>query len=240
MVLWGTIVNAFAIIGGALLGNYLTKINEGMRQTVMQGIGMAVSLLGIMMALKTANFLILILSLVLGGILGELLRVEDRLNQLGVWIEKKVGSKGNSNIATGFVTATLVYCIGAMAILGAMDSGLRHNHDILYTKSMLDGFSAIIFSSTLGIGVMFSAVPVFLYEGIIAIASTFISSFISTNMLNQMIGEVTAVGGILILGIGINIMEIKRINVANLLPAIFISAIAVPIISKLTVLFHFS
>jgi uncharacterized protein len=239
MVLWGTIINAVAIICGALLGSVFTRISDGIRTTVMQGIGIAVGILGLTMALKTENFLVLIFSLVIGGVIGELIRIDYWLNQIGQWLENKVGGKGKGkgSIATGFVSATLVYCVGAMAILGAMDSGLRQNHDILYTKSMLDGFSAIIFTSTLGIGVMFSAIPVFLYQGLIALASTFISLLVSQEMLNAIIAEITAVGGILIVGIGINILEVKKINVANLLPAIVIAALMVPIIVKFSVYF---
>jgi uncharacterized membrane protein YqgA involved in biofilm formation len=199
------------------------------------------------MALKSNNFLIVIISLVLGGILGEWLRLEFRLQQLGKWLEKQVGkgsvkTAGQSSIAEGFVTATLVFCIGAMAIIGSIDSGLRHDHGILYTKSMLDGFSSIIFASTLGIGVIFSAVPVLLYQGAIAVAATFITLMISDASLNAIIVEVTAVGGILILGIGINILLIKKINVANLLPSLLIAAIAVPVNKQvsdwLTTWFH--
>lgn len=234
MVLWGTIINAIAIICGSLLGSVFNRISEGIKTTVMQGIGLAVSILGISMALKTENILILIFSLVLGGVLGEILRVNDKLEKFGQWIETKVGKRVKGNISTGFVTATLVYCVGAMAILGAMDSGLRLNHDILYTKSMLDGFSAIIFSSTLGIGVIFSAIPVFIYQGMIALGSTFITLFVSQEMLEAIIKEITAVGGILIIGIGINILEIKKINVANLLPAILITVIMVPLIAVIS------
>ena len=200
----------------------------------MQGIGIVVCVLGVSMGLKTENMLIPIFSLVLGGILGELFHVSDKLERLGIWIEGIVGKGGKGNIATGFVTATLVYCVGAMGILGAMDSGLRLNHDILYTKSILDGFTAVIFTSTLGIGVAFSAIPVFLYQGLIALASTFISSVISQDMLTAIIQEVTAVGGILIIGIGINILELKKINVANLLPAILFAVMLVPLISKIS------
>ncbi|MEW9671672.1 DUF554 domain-containing protein [Ammoniphilus sp. 3BR4] len=237
MVLWGTIINAVAIICGALLGSVFSRISDGIRTTVMQGIGIAVGLLGLTMALKTENFLVLIFSIVLGGVLGELMRIDHWLNELGQWLERKIGGKAKGNIANGFVTATLVYCVGAMAILGAMDSGLRQNHDILYTKSLLDGFSAIIFTSTLGIGVMFSAIPVFLYQGVIAVASTFISLLLSKEMLDAIISEITAVGGILIIGIGINILEVKKVNVANLLPAIIIAALMVPFLTKVSSLF---
>jgi uncharacterized membrane protein YqgA involved in biofilm formation len=234
MALWGTIINALAIIIGGLIGSGLPRISEGIRKTVMQGLGLAIAVLGMTMAFKSANFLIVIISLVLGGIIGEFLKIELRLQQLGDWLERTVkGGKpsnpGKGSIAEGFVTATLVYCIGAMAILGAIDSGLRFNHDILYTKSMLDGISAIIFASTLGIGVIFSAVPVFLYQGIIALSATLITLLVNASDLTTAIANVTAVGGVLIIGIGLNILEIKRIHVANLLPSILIAAVSVPI-----------
>ena len=237
MVLWGTIVNAIAIIVGGLIGFVLPRISEGMSKTVMQGLGLAVAVLGITMTFKSTNFLIVIVSLVLGGIIGELMKIEYRLQQLGNWLEKTVrrGEKSSPNknsIAEGFITATLVYCIGSMAILGSIDSGLRHNHDILYTKSILDGVSAIIFASSLGFGVILSAIPVFLYQGAIAICATFITLFMSTADLNNIIAEVTAVGGVLVVGIGLNILEIKRINVANLLPSIFIASVSVPLVQQ--------
>lgn len=231
MALWGTIVNALAIIAGGLLGSSLPKLADGIRTTVMQGLGMATVVLGISMSLKTENILIAVVSLVVGGIVGEWLKIDHMLQIVGVRLEKIVGSRLKGNIATGFVTATLVYCIGAMAILGAIDGGLRHNHEILYTKAALDGFTSVIFSSTLGIGVMFSAIPVFLYQGLIALSATWITHFLSESLLNGVIREVTAVGGILIIGIGLNILEIKKINVANLLPSLMIAAIAVLVIS---------
>lgn len=235
MILLGTLVNAVAIIAGALLGRLLSGIPDSIRRTVMQGIGLAVVLLGIKMSLGTENFLLVILSIVIGSILGELMRIESGLNQLGQWLERRIGGK-QGDIATGFVTATLVYCIGAMAVLGSMDSGLRNNHEILYTKAMLDGFSAIIFSSTLGIGVLFSAVPVFVYQGAIALLSTQIYNFVSQETLNAMLVEVTAVGGLMIIAIGINILELKKINVANMLPALVIAAIGVPVVNWLSAL----
>ncbi|CAM5798078.1 MULTISPECIES: DUF554 domain-containing protein [Brevibacillus] len=237
MILLGTLVNAIAIIAGALLGRLLSGIPESIRKTVMQGIGLAIVLLGIKMSLETQNFLLVILSIVIGSILGELIGIESGLNKLGQWLESKMGGRSQGSIATGFVTTTLVYCIGAMAVLGAMDSGLRNNHEILYTKAMLDGFSAIIFSSTLGIGVLFSAVPVFLYQGAIALLSTQIYNFVSQETLDAMLVEVTAVGGLMIIAIGINILELKKINVANMLPALVIAAIGVPIVRWLAVWF---
>ena len=234
MVLWGTIVNGAAILAGGTLGLVLPKLSQGIKTTVMQGIGLAVAIQGVMMAMKTSNLLIVIGSLVIGGILGELLRIEDGLNRVGAWLERTIGARAPGKVAAGFVSTTLLYCVGAMAILGAIDSGLRNNHDMLYTKSVLDGFSAIIFASTMGIGVLFSSVPVFVYQGLIALSATLITSFISPELLDAMTAEVTAVGGILIIGIGINMLEIKKINVANLLPAVVFAAAAVPLIDLFT------
>ncbi|MDF2682666.1 MAG: hypothetical protein K0R47_3856 [Brevibacillus sp.] len=237
MILLGTLVNAAAIIVGALLGRLLSRIPDSIRQTVMQGIGLAVILLGIKMSLGTENFLLMIVSIVLGAIVGELIGIEKGLNRLGQWLERKLGGNKQGSIATGFVTATLVYCIGAMGVLGAMDSGLRDNHDILYTKALIDGFSAIIFSSTLGIGVLFSAVPVLVYQGLIALLSTQIYNVVSQTTLDAMLVELTAVGGLMIIAIGINILEIRKINVANMLPALVIAALGVPIVGWLSKLF---
>jgi uncharacterized membrane protein YqgA involved in biofilm formation len=236
VILLGTVVNAAAIIVGSLIGRMMSGIPDTIRQTVMQGIGLAVVLLGLKMSLQTENILLLIVSMVLGSIAGELLGIENGLNRAGHWLEQKLGGRKQGSIATGFVTTTLVYCIGAMAVLGAMDSGLRNNHDILYTKAMLDGFSAIIFTSTLGIGVLFSAVPVFVYQGVIAILSTQIYEWVSKPMLDAILAEVTAVGGLMIIAIGINILELRKINVANMLPALLIAAAGVPFVTWLDTL----
>ncbi|MGG3886829.1 DUF554 domain-containing protein [Brevibacillus panacihumi] len=234
MILFGTLVNAAAIIVGSLLGLLLTRIPESIRKTVMQGIGLAVVVLGLKMALGTENILLVIVSIVVGAILGEWINIDHGLNQAGKWLEKKVGGDKQGSIATGFVTATLVYCIGAMGVLGAMDSGLRNNHDILYTKALIDGFSAIIFTSTLGIGVLFSAFPVLLYQGVIALLSTQIYNLVSEKMLDAILLEVTAVGGLMIIAIGINILELKKIQVANMLPALIVAALGVPLVDWLS------
>jgi len=235
--LLGTLVNTLAIAAGALLGRLLSGIPESIRQTVMQGIALAVIVLGVKMSLDTNNILIMIVSIVLGSIIGELMGIDKNLNRLGQWLEKRMGGNRQGTIATGFVTATLVYCIGAMGVLGSLDSGLRNNHDILYTKSMLDGLSAIIFSSTLGIGVIFSAIPVFLYQGTIALLATQINSLVSPAMLEAILAEVTAVGGLMIIAIGINILELRKINVANMLPALVIAAVSVPLVEWLDTFF---
>lgn len=229
MALLGTLVNTLAIIAGSLIGSFFNKIPDKIKTTVTQGMALAVVILGLQMAFKSQHFLIVIGSLALGGIIGELIDLEAYLNQFGKWIEAKVGVKEGSDqsIAKAFVTATLVFVVGAMAILGALDSGLKGDHHVLYAKSMLDGFFSIIFSTTLGIGVLFSAFPVLLYEGSIALAATVIIRFVPDELLHTFIPEMTATGGLLILAIGLNLLNITKIKTANLLPSILVCAILV-------------
>lgn len=237
MALWGTMVNAFAIIVGGLLGMALPRISEGIKSTVMQGLGLAITVLGITMAFKSNHFVLVIMSIVAGGIIGELLRIEYRLTQLGDWLQarmRRANAGRGGSISEGFVTCTLVYCIGAMAILGPLDGGLRNNHDILYTKALLDGFLSIIFASTLGVGVIFSAASVFIMQGTIALAATIIAMAFSQASLDAMIIQITAVGGVLVIGVGINILQIRKVNVANMLPALVIAAAAVPLQNHIT------
>ncbi|MED4299208.1 DUF554 domain-containing protein [Geobacillus stearothermophilus] len=231
MVLLGTIVNGLSIVAGALIGKWFHRIPERVKETVMGGIGMAVALLGIQMGMKSEQFLIVIFSLVFGGILGEWWNWEEKLNRLGRGLEKKVGGSGESGIAKGFVSATLLFVIGAMAIVGALDSGLRGDHSVLYTKAILDGFASVILTTTLGIGVMFSALPVVLYEGGIALLATQIERFVPREVLDSFIAESTATGGILIMAIGLNMLGLTNIRVANLLPSILVVAAAVCVLS---------
>lgn len=214
----GTIVNVITIIIGSFIGIILKNgIKDEYKETIMNGIGLAVVIIGITGGIKTENTVLVIASLVLGSIIGEIISIEYKLDQLGNNMEKKLG-KGDSNFSKGFVTASLVYCIGAMAIVGSLESGLSGNHETLFAKSMLDGISAIIFASTLGIGVAFSAIPVLIYQGSI----TLLANLIKDVLTPEVILEMSAVGGILILGIGINILGLKKIKVGNMLPAIFI------------------
>lgn len=214
----GTIVNTIAIIIGGTVGVFLRKgIPEGYKVTIMQGLGLSVSIVGLTGALETENILLMVLSIVIGTIIGEMARIEDRLENLGKWLENKVGNK-EGGIVKGFVTASLIYCVGAMAIMGALESGLTGSHQILFAKSLIDGITAIIFASTLGIGVAFSGIVVFIYQGLIIITAAFMKPF----LVESVITEMSAVGGLLIIGISFNIMEIKKIRVGNMLPAIFI------------------
>lgn len=234
MVLTGTIVNGLAIIIASLIGLLVQNIPDKMKKTIMQAIALAVMILGVGMSLKSEQYLIVIGSLVIGGIIGEKIDIEKRLNTLGYFIESKIGSKKDGGIAKAFVTTTLIYVVGAMAVLGSLDSGLRGDHSVLYTKSMLDGLSAVIFTSTLGIGVIFSAIPVMFYQGGIALLATQINDYVPVPLMDAFIVEMTATGGIMIIAIGLNILEVIQIRVANLLPSIVVVAIIVTFIYLLS------
>ena len=224
MVLLGTIINGICIIVGTLFGKVLNRIPENIKKTVMHGIGLSVMLLGIQMGLKSEQFLVVIFSLVFGAVLGEWWDLDGKLNRLGKWIEVKVGSTNDGSVAKGFVTATLIFVIGAMAVIGALDSGLRQDHRVLYTKSIIDGFTSLILATTLGIGVIFSAIPVMVYQGSIALFATHIEKWVPTTLMDSFIVEMTASGGLMIVAIGFNLLGITSIRVANLLPGILVTA----------------
>lgn len=230
MVLLGTLVNGVCIIIGTLLGKVLHRIPEDMKGTVMKAIGLAVIVLGLQMGLKSENFLIVIISLALGAAWGEWMNLEDKLNSLGNWLEKKLGSNKETSISQGFVTATLIFVIGAMAVIGALDSGIRGDHDVLLTKSIIDGFTSLILTTTLGIGVMFSAIPVVLYQGFIALFATQIHQWVPEELMDAYIVEMTSTGGIMIFAIGLNLLGVTKIRVANLLPGIIVVGLVVGII----------
>jgi len=213
---FGTIVNTLAIIAGSLIGVVLKGgIPKKYNITVMQAVSLAVILIGLKAAFKTDDLLLVIFSLAIGSVAGELLGIEARLEQLGHWLESRF-SKGGSGIAKGFVTASLIYCVGSMAIVGSLESGLSGNHQTLFAKSVLDGIASIILASTLGLGVAFSAVSVFVYQGAITVTAASMKAALIPPVIDQM----SAVGGLLIMGIGFNLMEIKKIKVGNMLPAI--------------------
>lgn len=232
MSLLGTIVNGIAIVAGSFLGLFWTRIPDRFKNTILQAMALAVMILGISMGLKSEQFLIVIASLAVGGALGEWWNLEDKLNDVGKWLETKVGKQDKGSVATGFVTATLVFVVGAMSIVGALDSGLRQQHDVLYTKALIDGFCAILFTSTLGIGVMFSAIPVVLYQGAITLMSTQIDQFVPQELMDALIVEITGTGGIMIVAIGLNLLGVTKIRVANLLPGLLVATILVFIVEK--------
>ena len=217
----GTIVNSIAIIAGSILGIvFRNGIKEKYKNTLMDGINLSVIIIGIMGAIKSENIILVIVSMVIGGLIGEMIGIEDKLDNLGNKLQNTF-AKGDSDFTKGFVTTSLIYCIGAMAIIGSLESGITGNHETLFAKSILDGISAIVFASTMGIGVAFSAVAVFIYQGTITLLSNSIKDLLTPEVINEM----SAIGGILIMAIGITMLGIKKIKIGNLLPAIFIPII---------------
>lgn len=223
----GPIVNATAIIICALIGTFLIKnIPDRFDEIVRKGIGVCLLYLGIKGALENERVLLLILSIVIGSVIGELIDIDKGMYVLGEWAESKIGfSKGN--FAKGFVMASLLFCTGSMAIVGSLNSGLSGNHEMLFAKSILDGIISIVFSSTMGIGVAFSAIPVLIYEGIITLSASFVKDWLTPEIIREM----SAVGSLLICALGLNFFEIKQIKVANMIPAIFIPWIYIGISS---------
>ncbi|ARJ39050.1 hypothetical protein SporoP8_09265 [Sporosarcina ureae] len=231
MILFGSLFNVFTIIIGTLIGRFLYGIPERMKETIMYGIGMAVVAIGLQMTFETTQIVIVILSIVIGAIIGEWIDLDQKVNQLGRWIEKKLpAKKEGQGIAQGFVTATLFFCVGSMAIIGAIDSGLRNDHNVLIMKGILDGFTSIIFSSTLGIGVAFAAIPLLIYQGSITFLATVLSRFVPDELMQFFISEMTATGGLMIAAIGLNLIGLTKIRVANFIPGIGVVAIIVTIV----------
>ena len=219
----GTIVNVIAIFLGCSVGFILkSRFPEKIGKVVMQALGLASLLIGAQMALKTNNILLVIFSLVIGGVIGEIIGIEEGLERFGERVKLKFKSNDSSErFVEGFVTASLLYCVGSMAIMGALKEGLSGNPDILYAKSLMDGVTSLAFTAAMGIGVLFSVIPVFLYQGGITLLSRLIKDFLTPETINEM----TAVGGILILGIGFGLLEIRKIKIGNLLPAILVAAL---------------
>jgi len=215
--LLGTFANAAGIVIGSTIGLVFgSRIPERYNQTIIKAIALAVILMGIQNALKAQNMLFVIISLFLGSYLGEYWDIEAKLEKLGAWLEKKISKAGNS-FSKGFVAATLLHCVGSMAIIGALEGGLSGNHQILYAKSVLDGAIDIVLASTLGAGVIFSSISVLIYQGSIVIAASFLKQF----LVESVVMEMSAIGGLLIIAMGINMLDSKKIRVGNMLPAIF-------------------
>lgn len=222
----GTIVNSLAIVLGCVIGLLVKgRVSQKISDTIMNGLALCVVYIGISGALKGENTLLTIICIALGALVGELIDIDKWLNNLGEKIELKVNKgkdKENISISQGFVSASLIFCIGAMSIVGSLQSGLTGNHETLLAKSVIDGITSIIFTATLGIGVIFSSISVFIYQGIITLGASFLSNILSDAVINSM----TCVGSLLIIGLGLNILKATNIKIANLLPAVFLPIIA--------------
>jgi len=214
----GTLINVGAIIIGSIIGLLIhSRLPKNIISITFQAIGLFTLFLGISMALKTNNFILMIFSIVIGSIIGEIIDIEKHLNNFSTFLKRKSKSK-NEKFSEGFITATLLFCVGSMAILGAIEEGLGGRPNILLAKSILDGFSSLALASSLGIGVLFSIIPLFLYQGGITIFASYLQAFFTESIII----ESTAIGGILLIGLGISLLEIKKIKVINMLPSFFV------------------
>ena len=218
--LFGVTVNAFAIVVGALVGLLFKKgIPERIGDTLSKGLALCVLMIGIQGIMKGQNTLITILSVVFGGLVGELIDIDRGMQSLGEWVQKKVNrDDGKSSVAEGFVSASLLFVVGAMAVVGSLQSGLARDHSTVFAKSILDGVSSVIFASTLGFGVLLSAIPVFVYQGGITLLAGLLAPLLS----DAVIAEMTAAGSVLIIGLSLNMLGLTKVKVANYLPAIFL------------------
>ncbi|MBQ7091685.1 MAG: DUF554 domain-containing protein [Clostridia bacterium] len=215
----GTIVNTLAVAAGGAIGLLLKKgIPQKITDAVMQGLALCVIFMGVSGALEGSKTLAMIVAMALGAVVGTLLDLDGRLNKLGDTIEAKMGPGGQGRIATGFVTASLLYCVGALAIVGSLQSGLTGDHSMLYTKSMLDFISSIVLCASLGVGVILSAATLFLYQGVI----TLLAQALAPILTDAVIAEMTCVGSLLIIGMGLNMLGVTKIKIMNYVPAIFI------------------
>lgn len=224
-MLLGALVNAIAVIVGGSLGLLLkTGLPEKIGSTIMNGLALCVIYIGISGSLKGENVLITILSMTIGALIGEILDLDKRINQLGEFLQSKSKSKDKDNelsISKAFVTSSLLFCVGAMAIVGSLQSGMTGNHETLYAKSLLDGISAIIFASSMGVGVLLSAPLLLVYEGVITLFAKVISPLLSTTVISEM----TCVGSLLIIGLALNMLKVTKIKVMNCVPAVFVPII---------------
>lgn len=237
----GTIINVAAIIVGGVIGLVFgARIPERVKGTVVTGMGLFTAMVGIQMFLKTENALIVLGSILIGALLGEWWRLEDLLEALGRVLEKRfsrvksdestVSATGRSRFVLGFMTASLLYCIGPMAILGSIQDGLTGDYQTLAIKSVLDCFASVAFASTLGVGVLFSIIPLFVYQGGISLLAGQLNSIVTPGMMNEM----TATGGVILLGLAISrLLEIKQIRVGNFLPALAVAPFVVWVLGLL-------
>ncbi|MBQ7821656.1 MAG: DUF554 domain-containing protein [Clostridia bacterium] len=218
--MFGAIVNTVAVLIGGCIGLLLKKgIPDRIGDTIMKGLALCVLLIGIQGILKGQNTLVTILSMVIGGLIGELIRIDDGMKWLGDYVEKKFKGKGEGvSLAEGFVTASLLFIVGAMAVVGSLQSGLMHDHSTVYAKSTLDFVSSIIFASSLGVGVLLSSIAVLIYQG----ALTLFAGFLAPVLSDATIAEMTAAGSVIIIGLAFNMLGLTKIKVANYLPAIFL------------------
>lgn len=235
-MLLGSLVNGAAILAGSAVGLFLrfilrrssrrseseNGIGDRLQKIVMQGLALCAMYIGISGSLKGQNTLLAILSLVIGAVIGEILDLDGAMNRAGNWVQKNVTHPGEegaaSTVAEGFVTASLLFGVGAMSIVGSLNSGLLGDHTMLFAKSLLDGVSSVVFSVSFGIGVPLSAIAVFVYEALITLAASVLAPLLS----DAVIAEMTCVGSLMIIGLALNMLGLTKIKVTNFIPAVFL------------------
>ena len=227
----GTLINVVAVLIGGTLGMFFgAGLPDRLKQTITAGMGLFTAALGLKIFLETEEALIVLGSLLIGALLGEWWRIEEGLHNLGAWLEKRFNrgdGESSSRFVRGFLTASLLYCIGPLAILGSIQDGLVGDYQLLAVKSVLDGFASLAFASTLGIGVLFSSIIVFLYQGTISLLAAQLDAI----MTARMIAEMTATGGVILIGLALSsLLEIKKIRVGNYLPALAIAPLIVGVL----------
>jgi len=228
-----TVINAAAIILGSIVGLFIRKgIKDEYRKVVFTAAGMTSLVIGVQMALKTTHILAFALALMIGGLAGTVLDVEGGIERLGERLKKRFASKSEGAFAAGFLNGSVLFCTGAMAILGSFRAGTEGDYSLIFTKSVLDGFVSIIFASAMGIGVAFSALSVFVYQGLLTLLSVYIKPYVSELML----AELTATGGALIIMIGLGLLDIKGFKTGNFLPAILVIVLLVLVMPLLSFL----
>ena len=230
----GTLINIATVLLGGILGTVLgSRLPERMRETVLHGLGLVTLVVGIQLTFKTQNILIVMGSILVGAILGEWWKIDLGLERASDWLRDRVARHASersvAHFTEGFVTASLVFCVGPMTILGSIQDGLTGDHSLLVIKSMLDGFAALAFASSLGMGVVFSVLTILIYQGGLSL----LAGLAQNVLTSAMIAEMSATGGVMILAIGLLLLELKRIRVANLLPALLIAPLIVAILQAL-------
>lgn len=214
----GSIINALAVLIGSLIGlGFGSFFPERIQTIAFQIIGLFTLVLGTQMALETSQFLVLLISLVLGAIIGEILHIEKGLERMSNKLKAKFRSK-NELFSEGLITAFLLYCIGSMTFVGAIEEGINQDRTLLYTKSLMDGITSVLLASSLGAGVLVSAIPLLVFQSLLTWGAFYFETYLPT----EIITEISAVGGVLIIAIGLNILQIQKIKVSNILPALFL------------------
>jgi len=219
----GTLANAGAIVAGSVIGIAIhSRLPQKMINIVFQGIGLFTLAIGISMSLHAQSMVLVVVSIATGAVLGQALDIDKYLQKLGGYLQKKYSKKNKETaeqrFSEGFVTASVLFCVGSMSILGSIEDGMGNPPNLLYTKSIMDGISAVALASTFGVAIAFSSLPVLIYQGGLTLFAAFIMRYMSDSMTENM----TAVGGILLMGLAINILKIKEINVTNMLPSLII------------------